>query len=265
MRSNRLSTCLHGQVLEISRFEIVLRLLDTRMNRQERTYRLFDRTVTLRTYEQPGSNLFFFTMHDNEYTSVRAGRRIIRNRGGRLLELTHRGTRNISFQLGKRTYEFDPNRMFSVQGLNRSLREQSGMEEIQPEVREATRKFAQFVVEQLSLDERTRLCTLHNTTDDLTVESYLPGEEFGQNAAKVHVDPERFTTDFFLVTGTDAYEWLRDRSWNVVLQDRQRVDEDGSLSVRARDEGIAYINVEARLGHVNTQKTMIEALYEWNE
>ena len=45
-------------------------------------------------------------VHDDENTSVRAGKVVIRESGGRLIELTHRGKRLVEFQLAGQTYRF---------------------------------------------------------------------------------------------------------------------------------------------------------------
>ena len=48
---------------------------------------------------------------------------------------------------------------------------------------------------------------------------------------------------------------------NVVLQDNDKVTDDGSLSVLAGRAGIPYINVEAEDGHLQQQVEMIKTVY----
>lgn len=224
-------------------------------------YRLFNRVIELRLFQAPGNSLFFFTMHDNETTSVRAGRAVVKNRGGTLLELSHDGSRHISFRAGGESFRFDPNRMFSDHGVHQSLADVSQVDRVPGEVTDAVRQFAEFIVDHYQLDARNQLYTLHNVTDDLSVKSYMEGGEFQQNASRVERGSRGTTADFFLVTDQFVGNDLAERGWNVVVQDDRHVDEDGSLSVRARDMQVPYVNVEARQGHIHVQKKMIADLY----
>jgi hypothetical protein len=228
-------------------------------------YRLFDRVIELRLYRASGPPLFFFTMHDNETTAARAGKSVIADQGGQFLELTHEGTRNVSFQAGGDVYRFDPNRMFSDQGASASLLDASPVDQVPEEIVEAVRQLAQYLVDGYQLQSRSQLYTLHNVTDDLSIRSYLEGGEFHQNASRVESGSRGTDEDFFLVNDQVTGAKLVDRGWNVVVQDNQHVEEDGSLSVRARDMQVPYVNVESRQGHINIQKRMITDLYQVTE
>ncbi len=232
-------------------------ILETSVKR----YHLFDTVLTLRLDEAGGSDLFFFTMHDDEHTSVRAGRNAVRKRGGQLLELTHEGTRNVVFQEAGQQYAFDPNRIFSQRGVRRTIQEQSARDRIPDRVNKEVWNFAEHLVDEFRLTDRPSINTLHNTMGDLTVEAYTGGGKFEQNASRVSVNPARSTGNFFLVTTERDYNTLSEKGWNVVLQDEQNVEEDGSLSVRSQKEGIPYVNVEAELGETDTQRKMISELY----
>lgn len=201
-------------------------------------------------------------MHDNETTCVRAGRSVIRNRGGQLLELAHDGKRNVTFQIAGETFRFDPNRIFSDHGAAESLAGQSRTDHVPQEVIKAVREFAEFLLDHYQLPSRRNIYTLHNVTDNLSVKSYIEGGEFHQNASRVEHGSRGTDEDFFLVTDPMTGSELSERGWNVVLQDHHGVEEDGSLSVRARDLEVPYVNVEARQGHINIQKHMIADLYE---
>src|SRR5688572_25360199 len=63
------------------------------------------------------SAVSFINLHDDENTSVKAGEHFISEYGGSLLQLQHTGKRNFSFMLNGQTFSFDPNRIFTSNGL----------------------------------------------------------------------------------------------------------------------------------------------------
>ena len=66
----------------------------------------------------------FLNVHNDEDTSVAAGLANLAEFGGRLIELVHTGERLISFTLDGRRYVFDPNRVFSDTGIEKTLKKE---------------------------------------------------------------------------------------------------------------------------------------------
>ena len=58
-------------------------------------------------------------------TSLRAGLKVRRQSGNRLITIRHRRSRNIAFKMGKRRYRFDPNRIFTRRGIELTLKKYS--------------------------------------------------------------------------------------------------------------------------------------------
>lgn len=199
-------------------------------------------------------------VHDDENTSVEAGRKNIEHHGGRLIELVHSGKRLISFNLNGQGYAFDPNRMFSDAGIVATLRKHSSYSEA---AHAAIKSFAHQFLQDFALDKEPVIIALHNTADGIfSVESFTPKGKFGSDAAAAHINPRRSKFDFFFVTETKFYDSLKDRDFNVVLQDNAQVTEDGSLSVHFAHKGIPYINVEAEINHLPAQIEMLEVVRE---
>jgi len=223
---------------------------------------LFDRTVSLRFFRASGASQFMISLHDDETTSVEAGRHVLDHVGGRLLELTHSGERKISFQYNGRTYTVDPNRMFLEAGIRRSLTDglDSGVT-VPDRVVEAVSTFADHLETAFEFGDRRRIVSLHNTMGDLDVTAYRPGNDHAGHAERVHVAGSKPPEDFFYVTRPEHFEHLQRSGFNVVLQDDEAVN-DGSLSARAADLNRPYVNVEAKLGRLQTQQTMIRQVYD---
>ncbi len=199
-------------------------------------------------------------VHDDEDTSVAAGKENIARHGGRVIELVHSGQRLITFHLSGQNYAFDPNRVFSDAGIIATLRKHSVYSEA---AHAAIKSFANDYLQHFALDREPIIIALHNTVDGIfSVDSFGAKGNHSSDAAMVHVSPRRNKFDFFYVTERKFYDFLEDQDFNVVLQDNQHVTDDGSLSVYFSRKGIPYINVEAEINHLANQVEMLDVVRE---
>lgn len=199
-------------------------------------------------------------VHDDENTSVEAGRENVLHFGGRVIELVHSGQRHVSFELNGTNYLFDPNRIFSEAGIRATL-QRSGA--YSPEAHRAVADFANHLLSEFRLNDEPLIIALHNTSEgSYSIRSYTPGGMHPSAAADVYINPGRNRYDFFYVTTRILFEALRAQGYNVILQDNVRAPDDGSLSVYFARQGIPYVNVEARIGQREIQVEMLESLRE---
>jgi hypothetical protein len=70
-------------------------------------------------------DLVMINLHDNEITSVTAAKELLEAHGGLLIKIENNNKRNIRVRLANHNYQFDPNRIFSREGIRRSLVKQS--------------------------------------------------------------------------------------------------------------------------------------------
>ena len=225
----------------------------------EKVYMVGDREVRVLEHVCGNSGITVFNMHDNENTAVDAALRVIRKRGGRLVELRHSGERLISFRLGTESYKVDPNRIFTGQGLKNTLEKYSSYSH---PAFDAVRAFAADILKDYRLDEAGIIVTAHNNGKGAySAASYLPGADYETDAAEVFVAEGSDPDDFFFVTSEPAFNRLKDSGFNAVLQDNDLVTDDGSLSVLAGRKGIPYINCEAAMGHLDEQILMLEFVW----
>lgn len=197
-------------------------------------------------------------VHDDENTSVAAGKIIIEQSGGRLIELSQAGKRLVSFNLNGERYSFDPNRIFSDAGILDTLERRSTWSEA---AHRTVKRFATQYLEYFGLDREPVIVALHNTVDGTySIESYRSGAEHAAAAAALHISTNRGRFDFFYVTDQRFFDYLKQRDFNVVLQNNAAVPDDGSLSVYFARKGIPYVNIEAELSHLNAQIEMVRAV-----
>ncbi|HEX3799579.1 MAG TPA: hypothetical protein VH413_12845 [Verrucomicrobiae bacterium] len=220
--------------------------------------KLGDGTVDAVVHQNKGPLPTMINVHDDEDVSVAAGKANIAEFGGRVIELVHSGERLITFSLGGQTFSFDPNRIFSDAGIAATLTKHSVNA---PEAAAAIKAFAAEYLRVLALEKEPVIIALHNTIDGtFSVESFGPNGLLKSEAALTHISSSRDKFDFFYVTEESYFEFLREREFNVVLQDNANVTEDGSLSVFFAKRGIPYINVEAEIKNLGMQVEMLRAV-----
>jgi hypothetical protein len=187
---------------------------------------------------------------------VEAGIIFLSKYGGRLLQLQHSGKRRFNFNLNNQSFAFDPNRIFTSDGLKATLNRQGGYSE---EAAFEVKKIADSILIN-HIDEKKLVIALHNNTErGLSILSYKKGGFEYKNTAKVYINHKTNPHDFILTTKSYIYHHLKRHKINVVLQSSTPVD-DGSLSVYAAKNNIPYINIEALDGHLDEQIKMLETL-----
>jgi hypothetical protein len=203
------------------------------------------------------NDIVFINLHDDEITSVDAAKRVLEEYGGLLIEVENNAQRNIRFKLDRYVYNVDPNRIFSQEGIKKSL-DQPGR--ISCKAVDEVEKLGQRII-QLIPEEAKCIIALHNNAPDLfSVTEYAPGNKRSVDCKKVYINAEQDADDFFLTTDNHLYEKLADKGYNTILQDNKYCTEDGSLSVYCGKKNIRYVNCETEHGKAEQYYEMMKAL-----
>lgn len=227
------------------------------------SFKVGDTTIHAKVFQRVASSLTMFNVHDDENMSVLAGKAIVEESGGRLIELAHSGRRFVEFKLDGQTYRFDPNRIFSNDGIRATLTKQSSYSEA---AHRAVKEFAARFIEQFGLDREPVIVALHNTDGHgLTINSYRADGDKSSASATLHASERRSAGDFFYVTDRRFFDYLKARDFNVTLQDDAHVPDDGSASVYFARKGIPYLNIEADVSHLDEQTEMVRVAREMIE
>jgi hypothetical protein len=208
----------------------------------------------------------YFAPHNDETTSADVGFNRVAEYGGTMIRLTHTGKRNMPMTHQGKRYFFDPNRMFTTQGIQKTLANPAinPSRPTTPALVAAVEKFAKYVVDELRLGalHKGTLIGLHNNTPGgYSARSYLPQGAEARNAAHVHLNPAHNPDDFFLVTVPELFLALKARGYNVVLQSLLPED-DGSMSVYCAKKRIPYVNVETLISHGAIQERMLKEVVD---
>jgi len=208
---------------------------------------LGDSVVTIQR-QQHGKGKTFIHLHHNETTALKAAKAVIAAKGGILLTLRHTGERNIVFHLHRKRYEFDPNRIFTDIGIQKTLL-QFGLysREAHLEVRKLADKIKQLL-------PKGKIIAVHNN-ESYSLNDYLPGHNLANDAQSLHVNQQHYYRNFYLVTRHNDYLRLKKLNYNSIWQASNATD-DGSLSVYL--SGRDYVNVEAGYDQLLPQIKMLK-------
>lgn len=206
----------------------------------------------------PWPNVVWVHVHENETTSWQVAQAVLAEQHmGCVYGLQHGGSRNV-VAIGDhgRHYRFDPNRMFTQRGLHASLRQFDGDN---PAVATRITLAANHFYQQYLQGKQLIVAVHNNRPSGYSIHSYNNGS-LVHNALNVAINPQRNPDDFFYVVNQRAFVYFSRLGFNVVLQHPDSVNDDGSLSVYAAQQGQDYINVEAGFGHIAAQTAMLEAV-----
>jgi hypothetical protein len=195
----------------------------------------------------------FILLHSNEKTAATVTNWAADSLGIDFLQIINGGSRLIEFEWEKKRYRFDPNRIFSDDGIEASLRLHSHYSNSAFEI---ALSFRDSIL-QLLRPKKT-IVSMHNNTDGafslLTYRS--------NNAGMVHQNRAHDVDDFIITNDSLLFEKAKVRGLNIVLEYSNRLKDDGSLSLYCSRNGIPYVNIEAEHGHENEQAAMLLAVIE---
>ncbi len=221
------------------------------------SYRLGATPVELhRTRFEGAAPLSVVHLHDNEVTARTAAETVLEESGGSFLTLKNSGNRLLSYNVNKKKYLADPNRIFSLPGRRSTLQLLS---RYNYGAALQLLRFANFFVQQI--EGAGTIVGVHNNTDGkYSVLSYARGGTHSKDAREAYISDGRDPDDFYITTDDSVFQQLKAKDFNVVLQHNTRVADDGSLSVYYGRKGLSYINVEAEHGHLQEQILMLHEL-----
>lgn len=187
--------------------------------------------------------LAFLNLHENENTSVVAVRTFLYMNGGVLVKLNKGNSRLVSFYIDNKKYTFDPNRIYTPEGIEATLKYYGSYSDA---AAAEVSSFASSLLKIYDFDHQSTVLALHNNGGSYGANSYLPGGTYEDDAEAVNIVPNTNPSDFYYVVDPVYYDALARAQYNVVLQNNETVTNDGSLSYYAGLQQKPYINFESQ-------------------
>ncbi|HXS98905.1 MAG TPA: hypothetical protein VN736_30125 [Candidatus Limnocylindrales bacterium] len=190
----------------------------------------------------------YLLIHGDEHTAREVLTAWMESHRG-IAYLVENQTREVPVEGGK----VDPNRIYSDAGAEANLSRQnpamtSG--QIKAAMEEIGRE-REKVLNAILPSNRELLLALHNNDSEYSVLREAPISD--QVAINKPEDPHAF----FLCTDPADFQVLASSPYNVVLQAHVRAPDDGSLSRRAAQRNVRYVNLEVKMGQAEKQREML--------
>lgn len=204
--------------------------------------------IRFRTLNNGRSTRRYFWIHGDETTARDVLTAHMKDFKGRAL-LVENPTRVI--QAGKLT--FDPNRMFTQEGLERNLvrLNPEASEDDRRRIHKIVAKDREKLLRALTPPSNGLLTVLHNNSRGYSVKDEI---EISNDSSIPAPDQPN---EFMLCTDPKDFSILRQSPFNVVLQNQAKGPDDGSLSRLSATRNIRYLNIEAAKGREAEQRAML--------
>lgn len=224
---------------------------------KEIQYKLYNKSIGISIKgDQVKSDITFISLHSNETTAQQVVSNYLKRNSGTFIVLQNKKQRLVKFSIANASYIFNPNRIFTLKGIQLTLRRNGSYS---PYAAGEIKKLALFITNKLS-KAKTAVAVHNNTNGKFSILSYMRKGKLFINSKGRNYNPTIDPDDFFLTTCPQIFKKLKARGFNVVLQDNLRVFDDGSLSVFYRKTANCYVNIEAQHGHAVEQAKMLSAL-----
>ena len=228
-------------------------------NTMSKTVKLGDSSIHIvESLQAKTSPILFLNIHEDEHTSIEVMKAFSLVESINYVYLKHNQTRRVHFNVGKKKYSVDPNRIYTPKGRQKTIKPKRLFKAKGIAV---TEQLANSILKYVKADKI--ILTMHNNTDvNYSIKSYLPGEDEAKNTAQVYISDNWDADDFVYTTELKYFDYLKSKDVNVILQDNKEYVNDGSLSVYCGQKGIPYLNIEAQKGHYDAQYKLTEIVHE---
>ncbi len=210
-------------------------------------FQIGESTVTIEIVQSNDAGLVFFHPHEDEKTSYEDVKKLINQYGGKLVSIKQQGKRLVEVKYQGKQYIFDPNRIFTPQGIKDTLIKYSSFhQQVAKDIQNFADRIASLVLGRL-------VVAVHNNYDKgYNISSYKNSDE----VKYYYQNPKQGTGEFFYTTNDPFFNFAKVAGYNAVVQSKS-VTNDGSFSVYAALKGVEYINLEVKRGEDSLEQEML--------
>src|SRR5206468_125422 len=139
-----------------------------------------ERVIQIKTFQYGDlKDIVYVNLHDDEITAINGARKVLEKKGGLLIKIENFRTRNIKFILDGKKYTIDPNRMFSREGIARSL---LIFGNTSPQAIDEVEKFANRILQLIPSNSAWIIALHNNTNGKYSINSYRRGGDKEKDA-----------------------------------------------------------------------------------
>ena len=211
--------------------------------------------VQFKVIKNGESNRRFIWIHGDEKTAAMLLKRHLKDNYGTAF-LIENSEREVFIN----GYVMDPNRIFSQAGAEKNLIKLNGIisKSAVDQTVDLIANDKEKFFDKITPPNGGLLIALHNNLRNYSIDEEIPFST--EVSLKNGKHPHHH--NIFICTNRDDYNLLSRSPYNVVLQETQPEEDDGSLSWFAARKGVRFINIETRLGYLSIQTKMLQYVEE---
>jgi len=215
-----------------------------------------DSLLRLTVYRNGASNPLFIRLHGDEKEAQQVGCWWVEHFGGLFVDVDHE-TRTAEFNYHDTVISFDPNRIFSKEGIKATLEDYQSSSSL--EIIKEIEKYSRAILAYC--DSVNCVIALHNNKD-FNINYYVKGGENYDPAVRVHINPHENPNNLILVTSERDFNYLKKYNLNLISECVDSQDHTGSLSEYCKRKTIRYFNIETQHGELAKQKALLKLVVD---
>ncbi|HWJ90351.1 MAG TPA: hypothetical protein VNR87_04530 [Flavisolibacter sp.] len=220
-----------------------------------RFFRLGDQLITLEKYARPeAASYVLVSLHSNELAAIRTAMNFAEARNAVFYRLMNSERRNVEADLLDKKITFDPNCIFTTTGRKQNLKMNHCFDK---PIDEQVFQLSRFIIRDMSNEKA--IVSVHSS-DDHSILEYKKGGALHKQAKEICQQPSMDAGDFMVTNEEYIYRALKSKGFNVVLQNKAKAKDDGSLGIFCSRAGKPYVGIETRAGHTEEELRMLDAV-----
>jgi hypothetical protein len=218
-------------------------------------FRFGDQLITLEKYgSEEARSYVLVSLHGNELSSFNTALAFAGAQHAPLYRLKHKDTRLVVADLHDHTVQFDPAQIFTTWGRRVHLKKNNSLNRYAIEQVEL---LSHFLLNEMPLNKT--IVSLNNSEGRYSINDFVKGK-LEKEAKDVYVAAGMDPFDYFSTADEAIFEKLKAKDLNVVLLQKGKVKDNGSLSVYCLRSNSTFVNIETKAEHTGEEVRMLEAL-----
>jgi hypothetical protein len=218
-------------------------------------FRFGDRLLTLEKWNQrSGKSYTLVSLHNDETTAITVAKSFAETRNAGFVQLLNEGKHDIEVTIRDNKIVFDPDKIFTPTGRKENLKSNLGWKKSS---NTRVQVFSLFLIDELVANKI--IVAVHNNKDG-SMNDYAKAKSFSKQPFNFHQNPSLDQTNFFVTNQETLFQKLKQNGFNVLLQNRHNLKDDGSLGVYCTRTNKPFISIETRAGHLQEQYQMLLAV-----
>jgi hypothetical protein len=221
----------------------------------KRFFRFGDQLITMEKYARPdAASYVLVSLHSNETSAIHTAMSFAENHNAIFYRLMNSERRNVEADLLDKKITFDPNCIFTTTGRKQNLKKNHCFDK---PTDEQVYQLSRFIIRDMS--DENAIVSVHSS-DNNSILDYKKGGKLHKETKAIFQGSSMDPGDFMLTTDENIFRALKSKGFNVVMQNKAKAKDDGSLGLFCARAGKPYVGIETKAGHNSEELSMLDAV-----